>query len=289
MSRSAHHDHVVGSLCEGTGCWYRHETGRGRLPAYAGWRLCLACRNYLGEQLAKLPELYDECERSLNGSSKHGQPREGRPGQPVSGMPFNTAAADVRSKILGVLGSWSGMVAEQRRIAAPRRNVATLAKFLGAHRDWIAAHAAAGDASEEVAQLVRLARRVAYPDTVRRVPVGVCVDAECSGELVALLHSAEPSLSAEIICDANPRHSWPAYRWTQLSRRLKAAPASETTVARWLSAADIARLWGLPAGSVYRLASEGRWRRCSEAGRTYYHETDVERTFSQREPGTVAQ
>jgi hypothetical protein len=204
----------------------------------------------------------------------------------MSGMPFNAAAADVRATILAVLGSWSGMVAEQRGVTAPRRTVSALAKFLGVHMDWIATHSAAGDATQEVAQLVRWARRVAYPDAVRRVPVGACVDADCPGELIALLHSADPLLPTEITCNADPRHSWPAYRWIQLSRRLQVAPTSTAPVARWLSAADISRLWRLPTGSVYRLASECRWRRRSQAGRTYYDSTDVERTFSQRELDT---
>lgn len=282
MPRSAHSNISASSLCEGIGCVHRQEIGRGRLPALAGWRICRSCRENLGEGLAMLPELYEECGRLLNGSSKRGQARERRSGQPISGMPFNAAAADVRAKILAVLGSWSGMVVEQRGVSAPRRTADALAGFLALHTDWIAAHAAAGDATEEVAQLVRFARRVAYPDSVRRVPVGECVDGECTGELIAMLHSADPLLPTEITCDVDPRHTWPAYRWIQLSKRLKVAPASATPVARWLSATDISRLWRLPAGSVYRLASERRWRRRSQAGRTYYHETDVERTFSQR-------
>ncbi len=288
MPRSARINIAPSFLCEGIGCWLRQEIGQGRLPAFGGWKLCRTCRENLGEGLAELPELYDECGRLLNGSSKRGQPRERRSGQPLSGMPFNAAAADVRARILAVLGSWSGMVVEQRGVSAPRRTADALAGFLALHTDWIAAHAAAGDATEEVAQLVRLARRVAYPDSVRRVQVGECVDGECAGELIALLHSADPLLPTEITCDVDPRHTWPAYRWIQLSRRLKVAPPGATPVVRWLSATDISRLWRLPAGSVYRLASECRWRRRSQAGRTYYHETDVARTFSQRELETGA-
>jgi hypothetical protein len=276
------------SLCEGLVCSQRQEIGEGRLPVLAGWKLCRICRQSLADGLKKLPELYDECGRALNGPGKQGQPRERKSGPSASGMPFNAAAADVRAEILAVLGSWSGMVVQQRGVTAPRRTVYTLAKFLGIHVDWIAAHPAAGDATTEVAQLVRSARRVADPGAVQRVAIGACVDTECAGELVALLNSGDVLRPTEITCTADPRHSWPAHRWIQLSSRLETVPASTPPGTRWLSAADISRLWGLPTGSVYRLASERRWRRHSQAGRTCYYVADVEHTLNQRELDTGA-
>ncbi|MCF3104177.1 hypothetical protein IPZ58_21665 [Streptomyces roseoverticillatus] len=51
---------------------------------------------------------------------------------------------------------------------------------------------------------------------------------------------------------------------------------------RWISAADIARLWGIAPGSVYRHASQAQWRRQTRTGRTYYHEADVQRTLESR-------
>ena len=274
---------AVRSLCEGITCSQRQEIGQSRLPVLAGWKLCRTCRQNLAEGLGKLPGLYDECGRALNGHSKHSQPRERKSGQLASGMPFNAPAADVRAEIIAVLGSWSGMVVQQRGVTAPRRTVHALAKFLGIHVDWIAAHPAAGDATNEVAQLVKSARRVAYPGSVRRITVGACVDTECAGELVALLCSGDALRPVEITCNADSRHSWPADRWIQLSSRLELVPASTIPGARWLSAADISRLWGLPTGSVYRLASERQWRRQSQAGRTSYDAADVERTLNQRE------
>ncbi|POX46534.1 hypothetical protein C3488_26230 [Streptomyces sp. Ru72] len=49
--------------------------------------------------------------------------------------------------------------------------------------------------------------------------------------------------------------------------------------AQWLSAAEVARLRDVPPGTVYRLASEHRWRRDKRAGRTYYWAQDVEDSF----------
>jgi hypothetical protein len=201
----------------------------------------------------------------------------------MPGLPFNAAAADVRETIRGVLASWSGMVVDERHVTRPGRTVSTLAGFLAKHVDWMAAHATATEVTEEVTQLVRSAHHVAYPNPVRRVLIGACVEQGCPGELFALVHPRELLLPPEINCDADPGHSWPAQQWMQLSRRMRTASPTATRATRWLSATDISRLWTIPTGSVYRLASEQRWRRRSRGRRTYYHEADVLRTFDQRE------
>ncbi|MET8327322.1 hypothetical protein [Streptomyces sp. NPDC005181] len=43
-----------------------------------------------------------------------------------------------------------------------------------------------------------------------------------------------------------------------------------------------ARLWQVPVGTVYRLASEQRRRRYSRSGRTYYAETDAHNCIARR-------
>jgi hypothetical protein len=98
-------------------------------------------------------------------------------------------------------------------------------------------------------------------------------------------HPHEPLLPTEIRCDVDPCHSWLEHQWMQLSHRMGMAPSIGTaTTTRWLSAADISRLWDIPTGSVYRLASEQQWRRHNQAHRTYYHAGDVMQTFDQRKP-----
>lgn len=272
---------AVSALCAGIGCRRRYETGRVRRRVAAGSRLCRACRDKLAERLESLPGLYHECGRRLGGSDRprgHAATRSSMPG-----MPFNALAADVRARILGVLGSWSGMVAEERRVTAPERSVGALVTFLGRHVDWIAAHIAATEATEEVAQLVRAARRVAYPNPVRRVAIGGCVEVGCGGELVAFMHPQEQLLPAEIRCNVDPRHNWREHHWMQLRHCMSTVPSIATApTTRWLSAADISHLWNIPPGSVYRLASEQQWRRRNQARRTYYHEVDVLQTFGRR-------
>lgn len=294
---------AVGALCAGAGCRRRDASGRARGRLTGRARLCRSCGEELVAGLESLPPLYDECGLLLEGSARS---EVRTSGGPMPGMPFNIAAAEVRSAILGVLGSWSGMVAKERRIGPPRRSVAALAAFLATHADWLGRHTAAPEVSQEVARLVRSARRVAYPQHTRRVPVGSCVETGCPGELVAVVRPEQPTAPTEITCGADPAHRWSGAEWVRLSHRMAetdpssgtgpssgdapfsassegpAASGAAEASTRWLSAADISRLWRTAAGSVYRLASEERWRRRSRSGRTYYHGGDVDLTFSRR-------
>ncbi|MFF5002828.1 hypothetical protein ACFY3G_08390 [Streptomyces phaeochromogenes] len=262
------------TVCRGARCGRRAAEGRPRRLAARGHRLCPDCRDRLIAELRQLPRLHEECGRLLGGSDG---PRERTSGGPLPGLPFNTAAADVRSAIAGVLRSWSSVVVEERRTSAPPTNVETLAAFLARHCDWLTAHQAAPELSQETALLVRDARRVIDPSPLRRVPIGACVEADCQGGLVALVRPHRADTPLEIRCEAAPAHRWSADEWLSLSRLL----TRETRV-HWVGAADIARLWNIPPGSVYRHASEQRWRRRAEGGRTYYHCEDIQRTLGAR-------
>ncbi|MEW2517874.1 hypothetical protein [Actinacidiphila alni] len=293
--------------CEGHGCGTRQADGRSPGRPAGGYRLCAACHRRLTAGIRTLPELYRDCERVLGGAAAKGL-RERTSGGPLPGAPFNPAAAETRAAILGVLGSWSGLVAQERGLVPPERSIAALAVFLLRHADWLAAHPAVADATREVDRLVGRARRVAHPEQVRRIALGGCVEPGCGGRLSAVVTTGgATAVPSTVQCDAQPRHTWAGHQWTQLRRRMARpaeaadvrttaaavrttadavraqAPADDTAVAeRWLTAADISRLWGTPVGTVYRLASEQRWRRRHGSGRTYYSEADAHACFSRR-------
>lgn len=287
--------------CAGAGCTGLEVSGHGRHLAAAGSRLCPVCRERLSAELGRLPELYEACGRRLAGSTSD-PARPKTSGGPLPGMAFNAGAAEARTEILGVLGSWAGAVVKERRAPAPRRAVLPLAAFLDRHLDWLAGHDAAGEFSAEVARLVRRARRVVDPEVRHQVPIGACVEPGCTGSLAAVVRPQQPQLPAVIRCDRDPAHLWLGHEWLQLRRRLsgmvpEAGPqdtavtadatterpaATEPEPVRWVTAADIARLWSVPTGSVYRHASESKWRRRSRQGRTYYHGGDVMETLRGR-------
>jgi hypothetical protein len=51
------------------------------------------------------------------------------------------------------------------------------------------------------------------------------------------------------------------------------------TVTAGLTADDIAAVWHIPKGTIYRHAHNYRWRRYTHTGRTYYHPDDVTATL----------
>ncbi|MFC0037765.1 hypothetical protein [Actinomadura rayongensis] len=233
-----------------------------------GARLCRPCRDGVATALRGLPALYAETGRRLDGTGRRG---DRTTGGGLPGLPFNAGAAEIRSAIVALLASWSDLVADQRRVGLPRREVTAMAAFLERHLDWLAGHEAAADFGAEIGRLTRAARRIAYPDRARRVPVGPCVEDDCPGSLVA-----ETRDRAVIVCDTDPAHRWTDDQWVALSGRIG------RTGELWLSTGDIARLWNAAPGSIYRMASEQRWRRRSENGRTRYHAEDVDRAFAGR-------
>ncbi|WP_165984125.1 hypothetical protein [Streptomyces sp. YIM 98790] len=273
------------ALCSGSLCRQRAATARAAHPAAPGQRLCVRCRNRLRDTLLGLPSLHGECGQLLSTARTSGAARQKISGGRPSGLPFNADAADVRSDIKGLLASWSALVADENALAPPPCTVGGLARFLVRHLRWLAAHPAAGDASAEFAEVGERARRIAGRGGVqRRIPVGVCVREGCPGELVALLDAGGGGGSpGEILCTADPGHVWPSGQWSVLqglSRRT--GTAEERSAERWLTAAEVSRLFGAPAGTVYRLASEHAWRRRRSAGRTRYAMSDAVASLGSR-------
>lgn len=262
-------------------------------PAQKGGRLCGSCTDLLVTQAGRLPALFVECGRRLSVLGERGGERVSG-GSVPTGLPFNTAAAEARSAIVGVLSSWSALIADGRRISAPRRDVGSMAAFLVWHADWLRAHEAAGEGSREMDQLTRQARRVVDPEELSRVRVGSCVESGCAGDLVALVRKGQRrTANTEVRCSHETAHRWSGHEWLQLGTRMarareRAAASAGTAAdpgpryaAAWLVAADIAELWGIATGSVYRHASQQNWTRRRLDGRTYYRTSDVQATLNQ--------
>ncbi|MEU8763003.1 hypothetical protein [Streptomyces sp. NPDC048659] len=267
------------AVCVGEDCRRGAVDGGGRRRARPDLRLCPSCLDRLVAVLEELPRLYAECERVLGGAgaARGTGERRGTGGRPA-GIPLNGAAAEARSAIVATLGSWSGLVADERGFPVPRRTPDHLAAFLLRSAEWLAAHPAVADATRELERLAAAARRVAR-EPARRHPVGPCVEPGCGG-LLAVVDG-----SRQILCDADPAHRWAGHEWTRLRRAMPPArDAAPEPAERWLTARDIADLWGAPTGTVYRLASEQHWRRRNRYGRTYYAESDVHGTLSARRP-----
>jgi hypothetical protein len=182
--------------------------------------VCKICRDSLVKDLTSLPQLYSDCTGDAAPAVVRVVRRTSRKSRAADSI--CPAAADVRSTIRGVLASWAGLVTDERRLVPPARDVPTLARFLRQHVAWLVRHPAASDMVEEIRDLTRTARTIAYPDSVRRVHIGGCPDGDCEGDLVALIRRND-DLPSEIVCTDSEEHSWPITRWTTLARRVRDA------------------------------------------------------------------
>lgn len=285
--------HAAGiARCAGVRCRRVADRPEPAARVSDGGRLCRGCTDLLVTQAGRLPVLFVECGRRLSAPGERGAERVSG-GSVPTGLPFNIAAAEARSAIVGVLSSWSALIADGRRIAGPRRDVRAMADFLVWHADWLRGHEAAGEGSRELDQLTRQACRVVDPEELSRVRIGTCVEPGCAGDLVALVRKGQRrAANTEVRCSQDSAHRWSGHEWLQLGNRMarareRAAAAaglrSEPTsrpAAAWLTASDIAELWGIATGSVYRHASEQNWTRRRLGGRTHYRTSDVQVTLN---------
>ncbi|UKD56965.1 MULTISPECIES: helix-turn-helix domain-containing protein [Amycolatopsis] len=203
--------------------------------------------------LTALPLLYSRCEAALQPGRTGGAVRE-HPGRRGTGLPFREAAFDARSRILGVLASWAGLVAAERHVPAPRRNVPELVRFLAAHRDWLAGHPGGADFLDELSDLVSSAT-AALDDPRPAVPVGSCPVGGCR----APVH-LRPA-TATVACEAG--HDLPPADWldvrTRDDRRRRTVPTKEAALAV-----------GVPEATVRQWARRGKLTRYGSARRAEY-------------------
>ncbi|TWP50532.1 hypothetical protein FKR81_20400 [Lentzea tibetensis] len=164
------------------------------------------------DDLAALPGLYDACEVVLGGGGGRRLLDERVRGGQSRGLNLHEGALRVRSRMLAVLASWSGMVTSERGVSAPRRReVPVLVAFLSAHADWLAGHPAAADFAEEIGGIAADARRVSSADSGVRQDLGKCSRPACGRPVWATLRGGGP-VSAR--CEAG--HDWPTHQWLLL-------------------------------------------------------------------------
>jgi predicted DNA-binding transcriptional regulator AlpA len=261
--------------CEVDGCT-QNAAADSPAPRLAldGLRVCTVCRSRFEKDLIAVPRLFHACEQMLTVSTQTHVKVSGK-GRP--GIALNIAAVEARDALRARLRGWCDLVVTERACTAPARAVPSMAGFLLRHIDWLCAHSAAGDALSEIAEAAAMARRAADPARARRFSVGPCVESDCRGNLVALVHPKSQLLPGEVRCDEDPGHVWPAHRWRELDRLV----SHQNTIGnRWLTVGEVAQLWNTSTSNVYRLASEHHWRRRTNGRRVYYYEADVDTTMN---------
>jgi hypothetical protein len=210
---------MIVTLCEGHDCGGRSRGTEPRRTADPGSRLCRPCGQQVKANLIDLPAVYDNCESAL-------LPRRNPALQRVSGSRQATGilldeeAITTRSGILGLLASWSALVADERAVTRPaRRHPADLAAFLVRHLNWLLAHPAAADFAEEICRITRRACRSDYTHPVLNIDLGPCVHSGCGADMAATPPTRDGKSAREVRCTAG--HAWQPHQWLQLFRQIQ--------------------------------------------------------------------
>ncbi|MBQ1076225.1 hypothetical protein KBX06_24150 [Micromonospora sp. C31] len=201
--------------------------GRSGAPRLArpGAQLCLICQERLDGHLAALPRQYHRSMGALTRSPGKGERIRG--GGSSYGIPLHFATVDARAAAESVLSCWAQLVVDERDVAAPRRDVSEMARFLRLHQEWLVAHSAAGELSYEIGALYGRFRALLDADEPRRMSLGACPASECSGTISAALRNEEPGGEcSDVRCSDDPEHHWPVGSWgvlRQLRQRTRGA------------------------------------------------------------------
>lgn len=227
-------------LCAATRCAIkgRHttdctsDTCRGCLPRQAadGLYLCEIHDRVIGEDALVTALRYTDLGRILTGGSQAlGDIVSGT--KTSVGLELNERAAEMRAIIKHRLVAIVKMISEERGLPLPADRVPDLARYIAKHSRWLAAHSAAGDISDELAETASEAFHIAHPTGARRYqlkdPDGQAVkcpesvdDGEaCPGSLWTILRRTDSLLPSELACDHDNDHYVPADQWMTFGRK----------------------------------------------------------------------
>lgn len=172
----------------------------------------------------------------------------------------------------GVHGPWTAV-----RVPVLDDRNTTLAAVVRDNRTWLAGHPDAGTISDEYAYLRRRANGILYGERTRVVHIGRCpmmvtAGVPCRGEVRALVRPTDELLPLAVSCE-DPDHSWPVENLARLGRWMGLKEG------RWMSAAELAILYGLPVRRIHQLASLHQWQRTNDGHRpVLYSAHDARRT-----------
>jgi hypothetical protein len=223
------------------GCADEHCRGCSRARAADGLNLCPHCTARIGTDAKRSAELDPDLALALIAAGSPGQRGD------HGGLSLSDAAMDARTLIRAVLSSWCRLISDERGIHLPgawrlvvlpsgihgpanrawfvRDTVAAMANYIDVHTEWLAAHPAASEAADEMADLARRAAAAAYPSGTRIIEIGRCPAADadempCIGRIRALLRTEASLLPSAVACDTDPAHSWGPAEWRSLGRHM---------------------------------------------------------------------
>lgn len=192
-----------------------------------GLRLCLHCGDRIAVDAVKAASMDPALALAL---TPQGEP--GRRGD-HGGITLSDAALDARTMLRAVLTSWCRMVSEERGISLPASDAPmALGAYIATHARWLAAHPAAGECADEMADLARQTHAAAYPSGTRIIHIGACPatvdDQPCAGQIRALLRTDASLLPSAVACDTVEEHAWSPDQWRALGRHMSQRVVTRT-------------------------------------------------------------
>lgn len=141
---------------------------------------------------------------------------------PERRIPYSDQAGDYRAAIQRTLERWAAHVVRGRQLRSKPFTIWDMAEVIDRNADWLAGTVWADVAASELRECARgKARAVAFPD--RTVVPGhverviTCPVARCGAPMRAILRREASLRASEVICTANPMHSWDSGRWLDLN------------------------------------------------------------------------
>jgi hypothetical protein len=202
-----------------------NDTCRGcqRAQAADGLRLCRLHTERISRDAHTAAELWGELALRLLGGTGNGDRVSGTAER--TRLP-NPAAVEMRAEIRHVLASWCRLIGDERGWTLPADQVDAMAVYVARNAEWLAAGEYAGEVSDELDDLARRGRRLAYPSGARMVEVGPCVRDGCGGTVRAIMRPTDLLLPSELVCDVDDGHRWPPPSWRDYRRAVEKARAA---------------------------------------------------------------
>ncbi|MEV6259572.1 hypothetical protein AB0M42_02225 [Streptomyces sp. NPDC051784] len=197
-----------------------------RRRAAPGALLCASCKRALAADLAALPALHHESEQQLVLPARQQGPARATGHRPDA-PPMSDAAIEARHDALVRLASWARLVLDETHPAEvpTDRSVPALARFLGQHADFLAAHPAAGPAADEIGRVATALRALVAPPRPELVTLGRCVEPGCDAEVSLPGRGGDDLVLRGPMCGAG--HVLTPRQWLLMNRRHRTEQAKE--------------------------------------------------------------
>lgn len=189
-------------------------TGCGR-PRHQDWAICSVCANGLRQDLAELPALCVELDRSLarlgsnylGGGKANGDP-----------LPYGLGASRATGDIKAVLVAWVRDLDEDPE-HHPADTIPAMSGWLLARHAMLVVHPAAEEVCREFAGITRRARHATDPNRRGRIDLpDPCPEDACAAPLYATLHDVGDPRPNLVWCREG--HEWRPEQWLRLGHRL---------------------------------------------------------------------